>query len=344
MSSDGYHKTHIGKHALHPATQMMSYGYDPTMSEGSVKPPVFLTSTFVFPSAEDGAAHFDLVAGRRKPAAGEVGGLIYSRFNHPNLEIVEDRLALLDGSDDAAVTSSGMSAIATTFMSLLKPGDVVVQSAPLYGGTETLLSGLLQDWGITTVQLPVPLNHEACVAVLQTAKKSGRVAMIYLETPANPTNDMIDFAVMNDALNAAFDDTDERPITVCDNTLLGPLYQQPVRLGIDLCVYSLTKYVGGHSDLVAGAITGRQPLIDRLRRTRSGMGTQLDPHTSWMIARSMETLSLRMERAAQRASVVAAWLKHNPYLKCRVLHPEHDLDDPPKAIYARQCQGLGSTF
>ncbi len=344
MSSDSYRKTHIGAHALHPTTQMMSYGYDPFMSEGAVKPPVFLTSTFVFRSAEESAAHFDIAFGRRQAAAGESGGLVYSRFNHPNLEIVEDRLALLDGGQAAAVTASGMAAIATTFMSLLEPGDVVVQSTPLYGGTETLLSGMLANWGIRRVHLPVPLTEASCRAALDRAAALGRLAMIYIETPANPTNAVIDFALLNAVLESRRGGDTPQPVTVCDNTLLGPLFQQPCRHGIDLSVYSLTKYVGGHSDLVAGAITGRSDLLARIRRTRSGLGTQLDPHTSWMLARSMETLSLRMQRAADSAEAVADWLAANPYLPCRVLHPAHDLDAGARAIWSRQCSGSGSTF
>ncbi|MFY3581700.1 PLP-dependent transferase, partial [Achromobacter insolitus] len=138
MSYSSYHKKDIFGRPLHAETQMMSYGFDPFLSEGAVKPPVFLTSTFAFRSAEDGAAFFDLVSGRKPLPQGESAGLVYSRFNHPNLEIVEDRLALLDGSEDAAVTSSGMSAISAVFMAFLRPGDQLVQSVPLYGGTETL--------------------------------------------------------------------------------------------------------------------------------------------------------------------------------------------------------------
>ena len=343
MKSDSYHKRRIGKRELQPATQMMSYGYDPFMSEGAVKPPVFLTSTFAFESAEAGADYFDLVAGRRKAKAGESGGLIYSRFNHPNLEIIEDRLALLDGGEKAVVTSSGMSAIATTFMALLRPGDVIVQSQPLYGGTVTLISGLLASWGVRRLGLPSPLTQANLQQALSDAQSHGRLAMVYLETPANPTNDMIDLAMVAETV-AALGTADQKPVTVCDNTLLGPMYQQPNLLGIDLCVYSLTKYVGGHSDLVAGGISGRADLIQIVRQTRSAFGTQLDPHTSWMISRSMETLGLRMERAQLSAARIAAWLKSNPHLKCDVLHPEFDIPASSGEVFKRQCGGAGSTF
>ena len=344
MSTNKYRKTHLGKHELHPTTQMMSYGYDPFMSEGAVKPPVFLTSTFAFQTAEQGEHHFDLVAGRVAPLADEQGGLVYSRFNHPNMEIVEDRLALLDGSAAAAVTSSGMSAIATVLLSLLKPGDVIIQSSPLYGGTETLIADRFADWGIQTLQLPATLNEETCVATFEAADKLGRVAMVFLEAPANPTNDIIDLELLMNMLNEHYSGADKKPVTVCDNTLLGPLFQKPRRFGIDVCVYSLTKYVGGHSDLVAGGITGDKTVLDKIRKTRSAFGTQLDPHTCWMILRSLETLNLRMERASDSAKKVAAWLADNPYVKCRVMHADHHIGAAAKRVFARQSSAPGSTF
>ena len=144
-------KTRIGNHVLRPETLMLSYGFDPALSEGAVKPPVFLTSTFVFRTAEEGRDFFDYTAGRREPPAGAGAGLVYSRFNHPNSEIVEDRLAVYEGAEACIVFSSGMSAIATTIFSRACPGDVIVHSQPLYGGTETLLAGTLANFGIDAV-------------------------------------------------------------------------------------------------------------------------------------------------------------------------------------------------
>src|SRR6186997_2047033 len=130
-------KTRIGNHVLKPETLMLGYGYDPALSEGAVKPPVFLTSTFAFRSAEEGANFFDVVAGRKPAPEGMgAGGLVYSRFNHPNTEIVEDRLALYDGAESALLTASGMAAISAVMLSYLRPGDALVHYTPLYGGTE----------------------------------------------------------------------------------------------------------------------------------------------------------------------------------------------------------------
>ena len=344
MSFRDYHKRKIADRDLHPETQMMSYGYDPFLSEGSVKPPVFLTSTFAFRTAEDGAEFFDMVSGRKPLPEGESAGLVYSRFNHPNLEIVEDRLALLDGSEAAVVTSSGMSAIAAVLLAFMRPGDCVVQSVPLYGGTETLISKFLPDWGVQSEAIADGLSPASIRAALEAAAQKGRVRMCYIETPANPTDAMFDM----DGLRHEIDEFEKRhgyrPLSVCDNTLLGPLFQKPVQQGIDLSVYSLTKYIGGHSDLVAGGVTGSRELITKVRSIRSSLGSQLDPHSSWMILRSMETLVLRMERAARSGSTIAHWLASNPYRPVKVLHPEL-IDDPAyQAVYQRQCTGPGSTF
>jgi methionine-gamma-lyase len=151
MSAPRPSKTHIGNHALHPETLMLSYGFDPMLSEGAVKPPVFLTSTFVFKSAEQGRDYFDYTAGRREPPQGSGAGLVYSRFNHPNSEIVEDRLSIYEGAESCILFSSGMSAIATTLLAHCRPDDVVLHSQPLYGGTETLLGRTLADFGISAV-------------------------------------------------------------------------------------------------------------------------------------------------------------------------------------------------
>jgi methionine-gamma-lyase len=344
MAKD-FRRTHLDGHKLHPQTQMTSFGFDPSLSEGAVKPPVFLTSTFTFASAEQGAELMDIVAGR-KPAPDGVGagGLVYSRFNHPNLEIVEDRLALYDGAEAALVTSSGMSAIAAVALTYLRPGDAVVHYTPLYGGTEGLLGKVLPQWGVKPVPFTDGVNGESLVYVLEKAARHGPVKMVYLETPANPTNALTDLKLVRETVDAWSRTSGQRPMIVCDNTLLGPVFQRPLEFGVDICVYSLTKYVGGHSDLVAGGITGSAETLRPVRMTRSAYGFQLDPHSSWMLARSMETLTLRMERAAASGSRVAAWLATNPHIPCRVLHPEFPQDDRARALYAHQCTGPGSTF
>ena len=345
MDRKSFRRTHIENHALHPSTQMTAYGYDPSLSEGAVKPPVFLTSTFAFETAEQGAEFFDVVAGRKPAPEGMgAGGLVYSRFNHPNTEIVEDRLALCDGAEAALLTSSGMAAISAVMLAYLRPGDAIVHNSPLYGGTETLFLKVLTGWGIKPIPFTDGASAGALLYALEKAARHGPVKIVYLETPSNPTNLMTDLALMRQTVDDWSKATGQKPLIVCDNTMLGPIFQRPHDLGIDICVYSLTKYVGGHSDLVAGGITGSRALLKPIRQARSAYGFQLDPHSSWMLSRSMETLTLRMERAAETGKAVARWIAGNSIIPGKVLHPDFFEDATQRGIYARQCSGPGSTF
>ena len=344
MPSSHSKKTHIGTRELHPETQMLNYGYDPSLSEGAVKPPVFLTSTFVFNSAEEGRDFFDYVSGRREPPAGEGNGLVYSRFNHPNSEIVEDRLAIYERTDSAALFSSGMSAISTTLLAFVKPGDTILHSQPLYGGTETLLSKTFRNLGVSTLGFADGVDEQGVQAAAEEAMTLGRVSVILIESPANPTNSLVDIALVKRVADHIERQQQHRPIIACDNTLLGPVFSRPTEHGADISLYSLTKYVGGHSDLIAGAAMGSKALIRQVKALRSAIGTQLDPHSSWMIGRSLETLALRMERANDNAAAVAAFLQSHPQVE-----KVHDLPflDPASAagrVFSTQCSGAGSTF
>src|SRR5215204_971582 len=178
MDGRRYHKDRIGNHALKPETLMLSYGYDPMLSEGAVKPPVFLTSTFVFRTAEEGRDFFDYAAGRKQPPKGTGAGLVYSRFNHPNSEIVEDRLAIYEGAESCVLFSSGMSAIATTILAFARPGDVILHSQPLYGGTETLVAKTLKNLGMHAVGFGDGVDEPAIRAAVQEARGKGRISVI----------------------------------------------------------------------------------------------------------------------------------------------------------------------
>src|SRR5246127_3768074 len=337
-------KTHIGNHMLHPETLMLTYGYDPQLSEGAIKPPVFLTSTFVFRTAEDGQDFFDFVAGRREPPEGMGAGLVYSRFNHPNSEIVEDRLAVYERTESCALFSSGMAAISTTILAFARPGDVILHSQPLYGGTETLLAKTLAGLSIGAVGFADGLDEAAVSLAAEDAMRKGRVVMIFIETPANPTNGLVDIAMMRRVAEMIGQAKGHTPIVACDNTLLGPVFQRPIEHGADLSLYSLTKYVGGHSDLIAGAVLGSKALMRGIKALRSAIGTQLDSHSCWMLGRSLETLSLRMEKADRNAGLVADFLRDNDKVsKVHSLAP-HGVESPAGRLFARQCTGAGSTF
>jgi methionine-gamma-lyase len=332
--------TSIGNHKLKPSTLMLGYGFDPALSEGSLKPPVFLTSTFVFDSAADGKRFFEGVTGKR-PGGAE--GLIYSRFNGPNQEILEDRLAVWEGADDALAFSSGMSAIATLLLTFVQPGDVVVHSGPLYAATETLIAKILGRFGVSYLDFPSGASREEIDAVIANAKAKGRVALIYLESPANPTNQLVDVEAVTAARNAAFPEAERPPIAI-DNTFLGPLWAHPLKQGADISVYSLTKYAGGHSDLVAGGLVGRQGLIDQIRMMRNTIGTICDPNTAWMLLRSLETLELRMERAGLNAERVCAFLRDHPKVESVGYLGFLEEGSRQADIYKRHCTGAGSTF
>jgi methionine-gamma-lyase len=337
-------RTHIGNHPLHPETQMLNYGYDPELSEGAVKPPVFLTSTFVFNSAEDGRDFFDYVSGRKEPPEGKGAGLVYSRFNHPNSEIIEDRLAVYEQAESGAVFSSGMSAIATVLLAFVRPGDAILHSQPLYGGTETLLAKTFLNFGVSAVGFADGVSEVSVRAAAEEAMAKGNVSVILIETPANPTNSLVDIAMIRRIADAIGQKQGHTPIVACDNTLLGPVFQRPIGHGADISLYSLTKYVGGHSDLIAGAALGNRALIKQVKALRGAIGTQLDPHSCWMLGRSLETLQIRMERANSNAKAVADFLRQHP--KVETIHhlPYSDPDSAVGRTFAAQCSGAGSTF
>jgi methionine-gamma-lyase len=344
MAQERYHKDSLGNRKLHPETLMLGYGYDPALSEGAVKPPVFLTSTFVFNSAEHGKEFFDYVAGRREPPKGTPAGLVYSRFNHPNSEIVEDRLAVFEDAEAALLFSSGMSAIATTILAFARPGDAILHSQPLYGGTETLLAKTLKELGVQAVGFADGIDEASVRAAASEAAAKGRVSIIMIETPSNPLNTLVDIALMRRIADEIAAQQGQAPVIVCDNTLLGPLYQKPLLHGADISIYSLTKYVGGHSDLIAGAALGSRERIKTVRLLRSAIGTQLDPHSCWMLGRSLETLTLRMAAANRNAEIVAKFLSDHPKVT-KVHHlgwlPE---GSPERRVYEAQSSAPGSTF
>ena len=336
------HDETIGGRRLKPATLMMGHGFDPALSEGSLKPPMFLTSTFVFPNAAAGKRHFEGVTGKRP---GGADGLVYSRFNGPNQEILEDRLAVWEDAEDALAFSSGMSAIATLLLAFVKPGDTIVHSGPLYAATETLIGRILGKFGIKWLDFPAGATRAQIDAVMEQAKASGDVALVYLESPANPTNALVDVEAVRASRDAIFTGDDRPPIAI-DNTFLGPIWAQPLRQGAELIVYSLTKYAGGHSDLVAGGVVGGKAHITTIRMMRNTIGTICDPNTAWMLLRSLETLELRMTRAGENAAKVCAFLRGHPKVeRVGYLGFLEDGGDPRQAdIYRRHCTGAGSTF
>ncbi len=329
------------EHDFKPESLMMTHGYKPELSEGAIKCPIFQTSTFVFKTAEEGKSFFELAYGLREKEIGEEIGLIYSRINNPNLEILENRLALWDDAEDAAVFESGMSAISTVLLEFLKPGDLVVYSSPTYGGTDHFIQHFLPTIGVSFAFFHPDNTKEEIIEIIEATGKADSLQMIYIETPANPTNSLVDISLCREIADHFA--TEEKPTYLCvDNTYMGPVWCAPLKLGADLVVYSATKFIGGHSDLIAGAVMSKGGLMTRIKVLRTFLGNMVSPHTAWLMLRSLETLKIRMERQAQNASEVAAFLENHPAVE-KVYYlgliPENS---KAYAIYKKQYNSPGA--
>ena len=326
---------------MNPESLMMTHGYKPELSEGAIKPPVFQTSTFVFKTAEAGKAFFEVAYGLREKADQEELGLIYSRINNPNLEILEDRLSLWDKAEQCAVFESGMSAISTVMLEFLKPGDLLLYSRPTYGGTDHFINHFLKEIGVEAIGFR-PDQDEADIAkLLDESGKAHKLSLIYIETPANPTNELIYIAICR-RLADRYSRSDKKVHLATDNTYMGPLWCSPLEHGADIVIYSATKYLGGHSDLIAGAVLGYAAVMQRIKVLRTFLGNMASPHTCWLLLRSLETLKVRMEQQARTAERVAAYLKTHPkilkvhYLGCLAEGSE------AYALYKRQYTSPGA--
>jgi cystathionine gamma-synthase/methionine-gamma-lyase len=339
-----YRKREIAGRALHPETLALSYGHDPHLSEGAIKPPIFQTSTFAFRSAEHGAAYFRAARGKRQEGDIEDPGLAYTRINNPNLEVLEDRLTLYDDTEEALSFASGMGAITTTLLAFLDAGNVIVHSTPVYGATETFIRHTLPRFGIKPVEFRADAPEDEIRAAFQKARTLGEVRVIYTETPSNPVNTLVDLALMARLRDELAGGQLAPPILMTDNTMLGPIGQTPSHHGVDLTLYSLTKYVGGHSDLTAGGAMGSSDLIGRVRALRTALGAVPDPYTCWLLMRSLETVKIRMERAFENAKACAEYLRGHP----KVEHVRYlgflEAGSRDAQVFARQCKSAGSTF
>jgi methionine-gamma-lyase len=327
---------------FNPETLALGYGYEAGLSQGAVKPPVFLTSTFEFESAADGKGFFELAYGLREPNPGEDPGLIYSRLNNPNLQIFEERIAAWDRTETAATFASGMAAISTTALALLRPNDVVICTSPVYGGTHYLLTKILPTFGIETHF--VSGGSQAPEEMQRVGEQVGthRVRLVLIETPANPSIVHSDIAAMCAVARQWSEGRERQVVTAVDNTFLGPVFQRPAPLGADLVIYSATKFIGGHSDLVAGLVSGPRHLLDPIRGYRTILGTMTTPFNGWLLLRSLETLSVRMRRQAKSAAALARLLAGHARVT-KVLYP--GLLEPGSSqaeIWKRQCTGPGS--
>ena len=332
----------MSKTIKNPESHMMTYGYKPELSEGAIKCPIFQTSTFVFKSAEEGKSFFEIAYGIREKDPTEELGLIYSRINNPNLEILENRLSLWDKADDCAVFESGMSAISTVLLEFLKPGDLLVYSNPTYGGTDHFIQHLLPTLGINTIGIYTDDTKKSITKKIRASGHSKRLAMMYVETPANPNNALFDIEMISEIAKEFESNNKKQVVTAVDNTYMGPIWQHPLEIGADLTIYSATKYLGGHSDLIAGAVMGNHELMNRVKVLRTFLGNMISPNTAWLMLRSLETLKLRMDKQCENAKKVAQFLTtHDKVEKVYYLGL---LKDGEKGydIYKKQCTHPGA--
>ena len=281
----------------------MFAGYRPEEANMAVKPPLHPASTFVFPDARTGAAHMETAYGV-EGAETPPDGFIYSRLGNPTLRMAEARLAAWDDSEDSALFASGMAAISTSLLAWSGADRPVWYVGPMYGGTHHFLDEVMPTMGREVRQLE-GLDKLDLDLIATGGKLPG---IIYLETPANPTMQIQ--RIRTAAEWAATHSTESHRILVMvDNTYLGPVLQRPLEEGADIVLYSATKYLGGHSDLIAGGASGTAEAIAKVKEFRTFLGGMIDPHTAWMLARSMETLHVRVERQQENAGLLLEHLR-----------------------------------
>ncbi|MKV95228.1 methionine gamma-lyase [Salmonella enterica subsp. enterica] len=282
----------------------------PDPSTGALATPIFQTSTFVFDNAEQGAARFAL----------EESGYIYTRLGNPTQAALEEKLALLEQGEAALATSSGMAAISTTLLTLCQQGDHIVSANELYGCTHALLSHSLPKFGIDVTFVDAVCTENISAAIRPETK------VIYIETPANPTMSIVDIESVAKLAHQ------NNIVVIVDNTFMSPYCQQPLNLGADIVVHSVTKYINGHGDVIGGAIIGKKEFIDqaRLVGVKDITGGCVSPFNAWLTLRGIKTLGIRMERHCANAMKVAKFLEQHPavsavYYPGLTSHPQYKL-------------------
>jgi methionine-gamma-lyase len=304
---------------MHKSTKAIHAGSPHDSQYGEVSIPIYQTSTFSFPTAEEGAARF----------AGVNGGYIYTRMGNPTVSALEENIASLENGFRGMATATGMAAITTVFLALLEKGAHVVSTDCVYGPTRVVLETVFAKFGVESTFV-----DSSELAQIQNAIRPN-TRVVYLETPANPTMNISDIA------GAAAITKNHGALLVVDNTFASPYLQRPIEHGADVVIHSLTKFINGHSDVVGGMIVTRdEPLYRRIKPVLNLFGGTMDPHQAWLILRGVRTLALRVERSQENAMKLATFLKHHPmvtWVKYPGLpgHPQHELAK-------KQMDGFGS--
>lgn len=286
------------------ATKAVHGGQFPCPTTGAVTTPIYQTSTFVFRDVAEGAARF----------AGEEPGYIYSRLGNPTVRALEEKMALLEGGEDAAAAASGMAAISAALLALVRKGQHVVAQRVIYGSTYSLLSRLLPDLGVEVTFVDRPSPDE----IKRAARPDTRV--LFLETPSNPTLELADLEALAELAR------ERGIITIVDNTFMSPYLQRPLEFGVDVVVHSATKYIGGHGDVIGGVVVGRAAFIQEVKsRVLKDLGGIIGPFDAWLLLRGLKTLHLRMEKHSENALAVARFLASHPAV-ARVYYPWLETD------------------
>ena len=320
---------------LRPRTALLTKGFDPKLSVGSARPAVFRSSTYVFADPEAAEHAFNVLGGRAPAGADGRPDLIYSRFAHPNSEILEDHLVPLEaGANHALVFNSGMAAIMTAFFTFAGPESSIVYTTPLYGGTTQLIHAFLQPFGVTAI----PVRADDSDGLEKAIRESKNPCIVFLETPANPTLVMTDIRRAAEAARKH----PSKPIVMIDNTFLGPVFQSPFDLGCDIALYSATKYLAGFSDMIGGvALMTQEEHYRRLASRRSMFGNILQPDECWILDGRLPTVAARMKLQCEGARKLAHKLHGHPKLNT-VIYPELFENPEQKRIYESQCSGPGA--
>ncbi len=301
------------------STRAIHFGHDPYAGAGGLTPPIHVSSTYTFPTAQVGGDRF----------AGEASGYIYSRLGNPTLELLEKRIASLEGAEAAVTTASGMGAISSLMWTLLRPGDVLLADKTLYGCTFSFFHHGLAEFGVTIKHIDLLQPGEIGKAM------SPEVKGVYFESPANPNMRVVDIATVAEEahLHGAW-------VTV-DNTYMSPYLQRPIELGADFVVHSATKFLGGHGDLLAGVVAGRADAMHdvRMKGVKDYTGACMSAFDAHLVLRGIKTLALRMERHCSNGMEVAELLNGHPAVE-KVYYPGLP-DDPGYEITKRQSKGPG---
>ena len=291
-------------------TQIVHAGQQPDPSTGALSTPIFQTSTFVFDSAEQGAARFAL----------EESGYIYTRLGNPTTDALEKKLAVLERGEAGLATASGISAITTTLLTLCQQGDHIVSASAIYGCTHAFLSHSMPKFGINVSFVDAAKPEEIRAAMRPETK------VVYIETPANPTLSLVDIETVAGIAHQ------QGALLVVDNTFMSPYCQQPLQLGADIVVHSVTKYINGHGDVIGGIIVGKQEFIDQARFVglKDITGGCMSPFNAWLTLRGVKTLGIRMERHCENALKIARFLEGHPsitrvYYPGLSSHPQYEL-------------------